>query len=61
MKTLTDLGMLLLHALPMDRRMWENQLQIMPGRTVAPNLYDFGIQPLRQNPKFVVRDDPEVV
>ena len=38
----TDLGMLLLHALPLDGRMWQNQLQIMPERTVVPNLYDFG-------------------
>jgi len=42
MKTPNDLGLLLLHALPFDRRMWKNQLQIMPEHTVAPNLYDFG-------------------
>lgn len=42
MKPSTDLGLLLLHALPLDRRMWQNQLQIMPNRTAAPNLYDFG-------------------
>ena len=42
MKSSTDLGVLLLHALPLDSRMWQNQLQIMPERTVAPNLYDFG-------------------
>lgn len=42
MKPSDDLGLLLLHALPLDRRMWENQLQIMPESTVAPNLYEFG-------------------
>lgn len=38
----SDLGMLLLHALPLDRRMWQSQLQVMPNNSVAPNLYEFG-------------------
>jgi len=33
---------LLLHALPLDGRMWSKQLEIAPGRTFAPDLYKFG-------------------
>ncbi|MEO9517844.1 MAG: alpha/beta hydrolase [Paracoccaceae bacterium] len=37
-----DLALLLLHALPLDGRMWSKQLDIAPGRTFAPDLYKFG-------------------
>lgn len=36
------LGLLLLHALPLDGRMWKDQSQIIPGHTYTPNLYLFG-------------------
>lgn len=42
MTTRTDLGLLLLHALPLDREMWSAQMSLLPERTYAPNLYDFG-------------------
>lgn len=38
----TNIGLLLLHALPLDGRMWDRQVQALPGSVVAPNLYDFG-------------------
>ena len=38
----SDLALLLLHALPLDGRMWSKQLDIVPGRTFAPDLYKFG-------------------
>ena len=38
----SDLGLLFLHALPLDGRMWEGQLGILPERTFTPNLYGFG-------------------
>jgi pimeloyl-ACP methyl ester carboxylesterase len=31
-----------LHAFPLDEKMWEKQLSIAPGRSVAPTLYGFG-------------------
>lgn len=37
-----NLALLLLHALPLDGRMWSKQLDIAPGRTFAPDLYEFG-------------------
>ena len=37
-----DLALLLLHALPLDGRMWSKQMDIAPGRTFAPDLYKFG-------------------
>ena len=37
-----DLGILLLHALPLDGAMWKNQMHLFPDATYAPNLYDFG-------------------
>jgi pimeloyl-ACP methyl ester carboxylesterase len=37
-----DLGLLLLHALPLDGRMWSKQLDIAPGKTLTPDLYEFG-------------------
>jgi pimeloyl-ACP methyl ester carboxylesterase len=37
-----DLALLLLHALPLDGRMWSKQLDIAPGQTFAPDLYEFG-------------------
>lgn len=38
----TNLGLLLLHALPLDNEMWSAQMQLLPTRTHAPNLYGFG-------------------
>ncbi len=38
----SDLGLLLLHALPLDGRMREDQRGVLPERTYAPDLYDFG-------------------
>lgn len=40
--TTSDIGLLFLHGLPFDSRMWQNQLCIMPQKCVAPNLYGFG-------------------
>lgn len=37
-----DLGVLFLHGLPLDGRMWEAQRAILPQRTFAPDLYKFG-------------------
>lgn len=34
--------LILLHAFPLDARMWDDQLQIVPGRTEAPTLYPLG-------------------
>ncbi|NKB55368.1 MAG: alpha/beta fold hydrolase [Alphaproteobacteria bacterium] len=34
--------MLLLHALPFDGSMWSGQMDLLPGSTYAPTLYDFG-------------------
>ncbi|MHA3914102.1 alpha/beta fold hydrolase [Halovulum sp. GXIMD14793] len=36
------LGLMLLHALPFDGRMWKNQSKIIPEHTYAPDLYVFG-------------------
>lgn len=36
------IGLLLLHALPLDGRMWKHQFQIIPEHTYAPDLYLFG-------------------
>ncbi len=38
----SDIALLLLHALPLDGRMWEHQRGIKPELTYAPNLYPFG-------------------
>lgn len=38
----SDPGLLLLHALPLDGRMWAGQCDLVPERTYAPNLYEFG-------------------
>ena len=32
----------LLHALPLDERMWTAEFELCPGRVVAPRLYDLG-------------------
>ncbi len=37
-----SLGLLLLHALPLDGSMWEGQQGLLPGATSAPTLYGFG-------------------
>ena len=37
-----DLGLLFLHALPLDGEMWAEQMSLIPNHTYAPNLYDFG-------------------
>ncbi len=42
MKPASDLGLLLLHALPLDREMWSEQMDLLPDATYAPNLYQFG-------------------
>jgi pimeloyl-ACP methyl ester carboxylesterase len=34
--------LVLLHALPFDARMWAEQLDLLPGATIAPNLYGLG-------------------
>jgi len=34
--------LVLLHALPFDGSMWHQQLNLLPGRTHAPTLYEFG-------------------
>ncbi|HBM88306.1 MAG TPA: hypothetical protein DD437_07175 [Rhodobiaceae bacterium] len=42
MSNASDLGILFLHALPLDGSMWRSQMAILPGRTHAPTLYSFG-------------------
>jgi pimeloyl-ACP methyl ester carboxylesterase len=42
MPNTADLGILFLHALPLDGSMWASQMDILPGRTHAPTLYSFG-------------------
>lgn len=37
-----DLGLLLLHALPLDGSMWTDQVDFFPGPTFAPTLYGLG-------------------
>lgn len=37
-----DLGLLFLHALPLDGSMWDGQMDLLPNRTYAPTLYGFG-------------------
>ncbi len=34
--------LVLLHALPLDARMWANEIQLLPAATMAPTLYSFG-------------------
>jgi pimeloyl-ACP methyl ester carboxylesterase len=34
--------LLFLHGLPFDNSMWTGQLDLLPGDTLAPNLYSFG-------------------
>ncbi|MGO7284620.1 alpha/beta fold hydrolase, partial [Rhizobium ruizarguesonis] len=36
------LGLLLLHALPLDGSMWDRQINLLPGSTYAPTLYSLG-------------------
>lgn len=36
------LGMLFLHALPLDGSMWAEQMHLLPGSTYAPTLYSWG-------------------
>ncbi len=38
----SDLGLLLLHALPFGPEMWWQQTAILPNKTYSPNLYTFG-------------------
>lgn len=38
----TGADLLLLHALPFDSDMWSEQMALLPIRTYAPNLYEFG-------------------
>ena len=38
----TDVGLLFLHALPLDGSMWSEFADLMPGATFAPTLYGFG-------------------
>jgi pimeloyl-ACP methyl ester carboxylesterase len=37
-----NLGLLLLHALPLDGSMWAHQMELFPGPTYAPTLYGLG-------------------
>jgi len=37
-----DLGLLFLHALPLDGSMWTRQMDVLPGGTYAPTLYPLG-------------------
>jgi pimeloyl-ACP methyl ester carboxylesterase len=37
-----SLEILFLHALPLDGRMWDEQMHILPGRSHAPTLYGLG-------------------
>lgn len=37
-----SLGLLLLHALPLDGSMWADYMDFLPGMTTAPTLYSFG-------------------
>ena len=36
------IGILFLHALPLDGRMWSAQMDLLPGSTYAPTLYGYG-------------------
>ncbi|MEM7121904.1 MAG: alpha/beta hydrolase [Pseudomonadota bacterium] len=38
----TNLGMLFLHALPLDGSMWSHQLDLLPDSSYAPTLYSLG-------------------
>lgn len=38
----TDLGLLLLHALPFDSEMWAEQTSLLSTHIYTPNLYNFG-------------------
>ncbi len=42
MSNTRDLGLLFLHALPLDGSMWAGQVDLIPDRTYAPTLYGFG-------------------
>ena len=37
-----DLGLLFLHALPLDGSMWADHIDLLPGSSYAPTLYGFG-------------------
>lgn len=37
-----EVGLLLLHPLPLDGSMWADYMDLIPGSTVAPTLYDLG-------------------
>ena len=37
-----NLGLLFLHALPLDGSMWSTQMDLLPGSSYAPTLYGFG-------------------
>lgn len=55
--------LLFLHAFPLDNRMWSEQMQIMPGRTDAPNLYSLGtsIDEWAEGALTVAGDGPLIV
>lgn len=42
MQKAADIGLLLLHALPLDGRMWRHQCKLWADKTYAPTLYGFG-------------------
>ena len=42
MRQSPTLGLLLLHALPLDGSMWAGQMDLLPESTYAPTLYGFG-------------------
>lgn len=55
--------MVLLHALPFDGGMWDAQLDLIPGRTIAPTLYGFGstLEDWAHGVLDIVGDEPFVV
>jgi pimeloyl-ACP methyl ester carboxylesterase len=38
----SNLGLLLLHALPFNQEMWSDQMTLLPQQTYAPDLYKYG-------------------
>ncbi len=42
MRTNPKLGLVFLHALPLDGTMWSGQMDLLPGSSYAPTLYSFG-------------------
>lgn len=51
--------LVLLHALPFDGRMWADQRDLLPGSTIAPDLYGLGESIEEWAPAIVDRTDGE--